>query len=117
VRRALLLTVVVVSALAVSPIPIVFETLGDAERHRLPTVYEHRRFADLGGLASYGPPADERFKQVAEYVDRILRGARPADLPIQRPTRVELVLNVRTAKALGLSFPQSVLVQASELIQ
>ena len=87
-----------------------------AARHRLAAAYEQRRFADRGGLLSYGPFEHERFQQMAVYVDRILRGARPADLPVERPTRFELILNLKTAKALGLTIPQSILLRADELI-
>jgi putative ABC transport system substrate-binding protein len=88
-----------------------------AARHRLPAAYEQRMFADRGGLLSYGPRGNERFEQMAVYVDRILRGAKPADLPIERPTKFELIINMKTAKALGLNIPQSVLLQADEIIQ
>jgi putative ABC transport system substrate-binding protein len=88
-----------------------------AARLRLPGAYERRDFADGGGLLSYGPFPDERFQQMAVYVDRILRGAKPADLPILRPTKFELVVNLKTARALGLAIPQSLLLQASDVIQ
>jgi len=88
-----------------------------AERHRLPTVYEQRLFTDLGGLLSYGPGRLDRFQRAAVYVDRILRGAKPAELPIERPTKFELVINLKTAKALRLAIPQSVLLQANDVIQ
>jgi putative ABC transport system substrate-binding protein len=74
-----------------------------AARHRPPAVYEQRMFVDRGGLVSYGPFIDERFQQVAVYGDRILRCAKPADLPIERPTKFELVINLKTANALGLT--------------
>jgi len=88
-----------------------------AARYRLPGVYEQRLFVDQGGLISYGQFVDERFQQAAVYVDRILRGAKPADLPIERPTKFELVINLKTAKALGLTIPQSVLLRADEVIR
>jgi putative ABC transport system substrate-binding protein len=88
-----------------------------AERNRLPTVYEQRLFTDGGGLLSYGPGRLDRFERAAVYIDRILRGAKPADLPIERPTKFELVLNLKAAKALGLAIPQSVLLQADDVIQ
>ena len=88
-----------------------------AERNRLPTVYEQRLFTDGGGLLSYGPGRLDRFQRAAVYIDRILRGAKPAELPIERPTKFELVLNLKAAKALGLAIPQSVLVQADDVIQ
>ena len=86
-------------------------------KHRLPTMYEARGFVEAGGLASYGPNIPEMYRRAALYVDKILRGARPADLPIEQPTKYELVVNMKTAKALGLSVPQSVLVRADEVIQ
>jgi putative ABC transport system substrate-binding protein len=88
-----------------------------AERHRLPTVYEQRLFPDGGGLLSYGPGRLDRFQRAAVYVDRILRGAKPADLPIERPTKFELVINLKAAKVLRLAIPQSVLQQADDVIQ
>ena len=84
---------------------------------RLPAVYEQRIFVDHGGLLSYGEFVGERFQRMAVYVDRILHGAKPADLPIEQPTTFELVINLKTAKALGLTMPQSVLLQADEIIQ
>ena len=88
-----------------------------AARHRMPTVYETRLFPDAGGLLSYGPLAQERFERMAVYVDRVLRGAQPGDLPIEQPTKFELVINLKTAKALGLTIPQTLLQRADEVIQ
>jgi putative ABC transport system substrate-binding protein len=88
-----------------------------AERHRLPGVYETGRFAEAGGLLSYGPLTHERFAQLAGYVDRILRGARPGDLPIERAQTFELVLNARTAKALGLKFSPALRLRADRVIE
>jgi putative tryptophan/tyrosine transport system substrate-binding protein len=88
-----------------------------AARHRVPAVYETRRFAMNGGLLSYGPLEQERFQRMAMYVDRILRGARPGDLPIEQPTTFELVVNLKTAAALGLTIPQSLLRRADDVIQ
>lgn len=88
-----------------------------AERNRLPTVYEQRLFTDSGGLLSYGPGRLDRFQRAAVYIDRILRGAKPAELPIERPTKFELVINLKAAKALGLAIPQSVLLRADDVIQ
>jgi putative ABC transport system substrate-binding protein len=88
-----------------------------AARHRLPTVYFQRFFVTSGGLISYGPDPIDPHRRAAGYVDRILKGEKPADLPVQAPTKYELVINLKTAKALGLTIPQSVLVRADELIQ
>jgi putative ABC transport system substrate-binding protein len=88
-----------------------------AARHRVPAVYETRRFAENGGLLSYGPLEQERFQRLAGYVDRILRGARPGDLPVEQPTTFELVVNLKTAGALGLTMPQSLLRRADEVIR
>ena len=88
-----------------------------AARHRMPTVYETRLFPDAGGLLSYGPLAQERFERMAAYVDRILRGAQPGDLPIEQPTKFELVINLKTAKALGLTIPQTLLQRADQVIE
>jgi ABC-type uncharacterized transport system substrate-binding protein len=87
-----------------------------AARHRMPTVYETRLFPDAGGLLSYGPLAQERFERMAAYVDRILRGAHPGDLPIEQPTKFELVINRKTARALGLTIPQTLLQRADQVI-
>lgn len=83
----------------------------------LPTAYGLREYVDIGGLLGYGPNRRELFKQVASYVDRILKGARPRDLPVQQPLKLELVVNLRTARALGLTIRPSVLRRASEVIQ
>jgi putative tryptophan/tyrosine transport system substrate-binding protein len=88
-----------------------------AARHRLPAVYEHRSFPESGGLLSYGPLSQERFRRMAVYVDRILRGAQPGDLPVEQPTIFELVINLKTAKALGLTIPPSLLVRADQVIE
>jgi putative ABC transport system substrate-binding protein len=88
-----------------------------AARYRLPTVYSYRSFVLEGGLMSYHTDYVEMFRQGARYVDRILRGAKPADLPAQTPTRYETVLNLKTAKALGLDVPPSLLVRADEVIE
>jgi putative tryptophan/tyrosine transport system substrate-binding protein len=88
-----------------------------AARHRLPAVYETRRFAEAGGLLSYGPLTYERFARVALYVDRILRGARAGDLPVEQPSTFELVLNLKTAKSLGLDIPRSLRLRADHVIE
>jgi ABC-type uncharacterized transport system substrate-binding protein len=88
-----------------------------AANARLPAIYEHRGFVEAGGLMSYGPDHRAIFSLVADYVDKILRGAQPADLPVEQPTKFELVINLKTAKALGLTIPQSVIIRADEIIQ
>jgi putative tryptophan/tyrosine transport system substrate-binding protein len=88
-----------------------------ATRHRLPAVYYSRLFVDDGGLMSYGPDVLDQFRRAAGYVDRILKGEKPADLPVQAPTKYELVVNLKTAKALGLELPASVLARANEVIE
>jgi len=84
---------------------------------RLPAVYPARFFATGGGLISYGPDAIDPFRRAAGYVDRILKGEKPADLPVQAPTKFELVVNLKTAKELGLTIPQSLLSTANEVIE
>jgi putative ABC transport system substrate-binding protein len=88
-----------------------------AAKHRLPGMYPGSLFAEAGGLMSYGTNLFDQHRRAATYVDKILKGAKPADLPVQQPTRFELVLNVKTAKALGIKFPQSLLVRADQVIQ
>ncbi len=88
-----------------------------AARHKLPAVYFERSFVSAGGLVSYGPDYIDQYRRAAGYVDRILKGEKPADLPVQAPTRYETVLNLKTAKALGLDVPPMVLVRADEVIK
>src|SRR5262249_42353843 len=88
-----------------------------AASHRIPAIYEFLVFVEPGGLMSYGPSGSEMQRRAAGYVDKILRGAKPADLPIEQPTKFELAINVKTANALGLTIPQSLLLQADEVIQ
>ena len=83
----------------------------------MPSVYGLRNYTAGGGLASYGPDAAQNFSRAAVYVDRILKGAKPADLPVQAPTKYELVVNLKTAKAIELTIPQSVLARADEVIE
>ena len=85
--------------------------------HRLPAISLFRRFADAGGLMSYGPNQMEYYKRVPVYIDKVLKGAKPGDLPIEQPTKFDLVINLKTANTLGLTIPQSLLVRADELIQ
>jgi putative tryptophan/tyrosine transport system substrate-binding protein len=84
---------------------------------RLPTIHVFKEFAEAGGLISYGPNRLDLWRRCAEYVDRILRGAKPADIPIEQPTKFELILNLTTAKALGLTIPESFLLRADEVIE
>jgi putative ABC transport system substrate-binding protein len=88
-----------------------------AARHKLPTVYPERSFAAAGGLISYGPNYGDQFRRAAGYVDRILKGEKPADLPVQVPTKYELVINLKAAKVLGLTVTQSLLARADEVIE
>jgi putative ABC transport system substrate-binding protein len=88
-----------------------------AARYRLPAVYNSRFFVAAGGLMSYGFISADQYREAASYVDKILRGAKPGDLPVQSPTRYETVLNLKTAKALGLTPPAGLLVAADEVIE
>ena len=88
-----------------------------AQRNRLPSMFPTKEYVDSGGLMSYGPSLVDLFRRAAGYVDKILKGAKPADLPVQQPTKFELVINLKTAKALGLTLPQSLLRRADDVIQ
>jgi len=88
-----------------------------AMRHRLPAMYQSEDFVVEGGLMSFGPSLADQFRQAATYVDKILKGGKPADLPVAQPTKFELVINLKTAKALGLTIPQSLLLRADQVIQ
>jgi len=109
------------SGLIVAPHAITVEhryvVLGLAARHRLPALYPLRNFAVNGGLISYGTNPIDPFRQGASYVDRILKGEKPGDLPVQFPTKYELVVNLKTANAIGLAIPSSVLTRADEVIE
>ena len=88
-----------------------------AAKSRLPAIYDERRFSQLGGLMSYGTDLADLDRRAAIYIDKILKGAKPADLPIERPTKFELVINLKTAKALGLKIPAHLLTEAAEVIE
>ena len=88
-----------------------------AAKHQLPAIYEAPEYVEVGGLMSYGPIFSDMYRRAAGYVDKILNGAKPADLPIEQPTRFELVINVKTATALGLTIPRSLLARANRVIE
>jgi len=88
-----------------------------AAKRRLPTMHQQSLWVEAGGLMSYGTYFPDLHRRAATYLDKILKGAKPADLPVEQPTRFELVINLKTAKALGLTIPQSVLIRADQVIQ
>ena len=88
-----------------------------AVKNRLSTISDNREYVDAGTLMSYGPNLADQFRRAAGYVDRILKGSKPGDLPVEQPTKFEFVINLKTAKALGLTIPQSLLLRADEVIQ
>jgi putative ABC transport system substrate-binding protein len=89
----------------------------EVARHRIPALYPDREFVDAGGLMFYGANLVELYGRAATYADRILRGAAPASLPVEQPTKLELILNATTARTLGLTFPQSLVLRADQVIQ
>ena len=91
--------------------------VGFAQKSRLPSVYQNKEDVEAGGLMSYGSDQTDRNRRVAYYVDRILKGAKPSDLPVEQPTKFELVINVKTAKQIGLTIPQSMLYRADKVIK
>jgi putative ABC transport system substrate-binding protein len=91
--------------------------VGFASKSRLPSMYVNRDFVLAGGLMSYGADEADRYRRVAYYVDRILKGAKPADLPVEQPTKFEFVINLKTAKQIGLTIPPEVLARANRLIK
>jgi putative tryptophan/tyrosine transport system substrate-binding protein len=88
-----------------------------ARRHRLPAMYDRKEYAEAGGLMTYGPSFPDLFRRVAIYVDRILKGAKPADLPVEQPTKFEFMINLKTAKQIGLTIPPNVLARADRVIR
>ena len=93
------------------------EIIALAAKHRLPAVYPYRYFVSGGGLISYGPDTIDQYRRAADYIDRIFKGEKPADLPVQTPTKYNLAINLKTAKSLGLAVPHAMLTRADEVIE
>ena len=110
-----------VDALLLFPSTLLFNErgriVGLAARHRVPTIFNAREFVEIGGLIGYGASIADLTRRSAIFVDRILKGAKPGDLPVEQPTKFELAINLKTAKALGLTVPQSLLVRADQVIE
>jgi putative ABC transport system substrate-binding protein len=108
-------------ALAILPDPVITTNLKRivdfAAKTRLPSIYQSSDFADAGGLVTYGPDRADLFRRAAIYVDKILKGTKPGDLPVEQPTKFELVVNLKTAKALGLTMPPEIMVRATRVIE
>ncbi len=103
--------------MVVSPGPVTGKIVDAMARFRMLTIHWSQAYATLGGLVTYGTDEDDLFRQAAGYVDRILKGAKPADLPVQAPTKFQLVVNLKTAKALGVTVPSTLLASADEVIE
>ena len=107
--------------IVITPNAVTFSNKGQlvsfAQKNRLASIYGNTEYADAGGLMAYGASVPELWRRAAIYVDKILKGAKPADLPVEQPTKFELVINLKTAKAIGLTIPQSVLRRADRVIQ
>jgi putative ABC transport system substrate-binding protein len=110
-----------IGALVILPYPVAGQNrrriVDLAAKHRLPAIYPFREFAEAGCLMSYGPSNVDLYRRAANYVDRILKGAKPAELAVEQPTTFELIINLKTAKALGLTVPPALLLRADQLIE